>query len=254
MSVSIKIKQNAYVFSLNGYDINFVKVLNEATRANLWNIMGISKNDSVICTAGTDIVGVLKEKGQSDFMGGVHGDEDCYSLEILADGAPVISDTFCLKAEIRMDSHLTRVSSGENIIDRHVLIELENNSITVTTEFKCIVDDFELDIAFNGGMFAWRDKNAIRQHTNKGDIISNGGKTPYCIIADHEITYAECLLKNARIKVENLVGHKNERYVGKAFYYGNEDNPRIKIYFSTDEKNIWNNGHICIGKSRYTLM
>lgn len=253
MSVTIKKNNDDYIFTANGYEINLIRVVNESTRANQWNIMGIFKDGKTVCTRGTDIVGVLKEDGESDFMGGVHGDEACYDFIITADGKALTDETECSRLIIKMSSHLTRVSSGENIIDRYSTIEIDDNSITVTTKFECLVNDFKLEIAFNGGMFAWRDNDAIQQRTNKGDIISDGGKTPYCIIADREITYAECLLENAHVKVENLIGYNNERYVGKAFYYGNEYNPRIKIYFSTDEKTVWNKGHICIGKARYTL-
>ncbi len=254
MSISACITENGYKFTLNGYEVYFIKTENSNTRANLWNIMGIFKQGNTVCTRGTDIVGVLKEKGESDYMGGVHGDEECFYLNIVGDGSPITDNVMCSKVTINMNSHLTRVSSGENIINRYVTIELENSCITVTTEFKCLVNDFNLEIAFNGGMFAWRDKEAKRQRTNLGEITSDGGKKPYCIVADHDITYAECETENARVKVENIIGHEGERYVGKAFYYGNEENPRVKIYFSTDENSVWHSGHVCKGKARYTLL
>ena len=84
--IKITKMDDRYIFNVNGFDIHFCNVVNTDTRANLWNIMGILKNDSVICSRGTDIVGVLREKGEADFMGGVHGDETVVALNILADG------------------------------------------------------------------------------------------------------------------------------------------------------------------------
>ena len=253
----IRITKNndRYIFNLNGFDIHFCNVINNETRANLWNIMGIFKNDSVICSRGTDIIGVLREKGEADFMGGVHGDESLVDMNILVDGK-ILDDTTCEcnRVDILMFSHLTRVSTGENIIDRTVHIELIDNTITVSTSFKCLIDGFSLDIAYSGGMFAWFDDCAEFQYTNAGPIVSNKGTSAMTLHSSNDIVRAVCKLSEAFVTVENLKGHEKSSYNGTAFYYGNEPHPRVKIYFSTDSDTIWDKGHICSGKAKYTLI
>lgn len=253
--IKITKSNDEYVFNLNGFDIHFRNFVNDETRANLWNIWGIYKGDKVVCSKGTDIVGVLREKGEADFMGGVHGDETVVDLKVLADGKIFNgAASECDRLDIIMFSHLTRVSTGENVIDRMVNIELADDSITVSTSFKCLVDDFNLEIAYNGGMFAWFDDMAEFQYTSAGAIESGKGDKPCTVHTGHDIVMAVCKHQDALIKVENLIGHEKSTFNGKAFYYGSEAHPRIKIYFSTDENTIWNKGHICSGKAKYTLI
>jgi len=253
--IKITKSSDRYIFNLNGFDIHFCNVVDKQTRANLWNIMGIFKNDKVVCSRGTDIVGVLREKNEAHFMGGVHGNETVEDLKIFADGKLLDSSAVeCERLDIVMFSHITRVSSGENVIDRMVNIELCDNSITISTSFKCLVDDFNLDRAYNGGMFAWFDDMAEFQYTSAGPIVSGKGDKACTIDSGHDVVMAVCKHQEAFIKVENLIGHENPSFNGKAFYYGTEPHPRIKIYFSTDSDTVWNKGHICSGKARYTLM
>lgn len=253
--IRITKEQDRYIFNLNGFDVHFCNVVNNKTRANLWNIMGIFKNDKVVCSRGTDIVGVLREKGESDFMGGVHGDETLVDLNILADGKKLDDSVFeCDRLDIVMYSHLTRVSTGENIIDRTVHIELFDNSIIVSTAFKCLVDNFNLEIAYNGGMFAWFDDMAEFQYTSAGPIVSGKDTIPRTVHSAPNIVMAVCKHQEAFVKVENLIGHEMPSFNGTVFYYGNEPHPRIKIYFSTDSNTMWNKGHVCSGKAKYTLI
>ena len=253
----IKIIKNddRFIFNLNGFDIHFCNIVNTETRANLWNFWGVYKDDAVICSKGTDIIGVLREKGEADFMGGVHGDETVVDLKIFADGKIFEKGSCeCNRVDIVMFSHLTRVSTGENVIDRMVHIELFENSITVSTSFKCLVDNFNLEIAYNGGMFAWFDDMAEFQYTSAGPIVPDGDKVPRQVQSDKGIVWSVCKHTDALITVENLIGHTNDSYNGTAFYYGSEPHPRIKIYYSTDSNTVWNKGHICTGKAKYTLI
>ena len=253
-NIKISVYENKYVFFLNGYEINFCRFDNPETRASLWNIWGISKNGNIICSTGTDIVGVLREKGQADFMGGVHGDENNVNTHILADGEPVTNNCECKKVDIIMYSHLTRVSSGENVIDRTVHIELENNAITVSTSFHCLVDDFNLDTAYCGGMFAWFDDMYDYAYCNLGIIDKGDATEPKRILSNCGINHVVCKLPDSFITVENLVGHDSPLYSASVFYYGNEKRPRIKIYYACDKDSVWNKGHVCFGKARYTLI
>ena len=152
-----------------------------------------------------------------------------------------------------MFSHLTRVSDGENIIDRTVHVEIENKSIYVTTSFHCLIDNFKLEIAYCGGMFAWFQDMCEFSYSNIGVI-------PYCddsfaktLQSNQELNHVVCKLPNSFITIENIKGNEKSTYNGTIFFYGNEKRPRVKVYYSCDKNSIWNKGHVCTGKAKYTF-
>ena len=216
-------------------------------------ITTIKKENNTIVPIGTDIIGVLKETNESNFMGGVHGNEKVYDIYLLVDGVPCLGSTTANRIDIIMNSHLYRVSSGINVIDRFVHIVIQNNSIKVNTTFKCLVDNFSLKYSYNGGMFAWYDNDKSYATTNIGRITGDSGATNHVLQQDDKLYRAEVMIYNGFVTCENTIGHEENTYNGEAFYYGGETNPRMKMYFATDKNSVWNTGHICIGESVYTF-
>lgn len=250
--IAVLVKQDEYTIQLNGYDITLKKVLDTTQRANLWNITSVTKNGTLFLAAGTDIVGVLQEVGQSDFMGGIHGDETIVDFHILADGKAITEDTMCKQVDVLMYSHLTRVSTGENIIDRFIHIVFRDNYIEIDNTFKCLVDNFNLNYAYNGGMWAWHCPEAQFEMCNVAVFNSDESPAGNVITPNKNIYSTQAILSNGSINVENLIGNQYPNYMGEVFKY--EDNNRCKIYYGTDRNSKWQTGHICYGKARYTLM
>lgn len=250
--VSVKVETGKYTLTLNGYDVILRHEVDANNRADLWTIRGITKNDVTICNAGTDIIGVLREIGQTDFMGGLHGDETNIEFYILGDGKAISSDSVFKQVDVLMISHLTRPSTGDNVIDRFVHIVFKENYIEIENTFKCLVDNFNLDYAYNGGLFAWYDSAASFQMSNIGEISSGGGNTNATLQANKNLFSTTALIGNNCVTVENIIGHEKDSFMGEVYYYGSSDK-RIKTYFSTEHETTWNNGNVCKGKCRYTL-
>lgn len=251
--INVSVSTNKYDFVINGYETSLVKTVSASTRANLWNFNGLRKNGETIFSSGTDIIGVLREVGEVDFMGGVHGDETNVEMLIYGDYVPLITSGSYKQVDIYMYSHLTRVSSGDNIIDRVVHITICNNSIMIDNTFICLVDGFQLTYAYNGGMFAWYKANAEKVYTSYGvfdpetDIIDWG--------MSKELLKTNIILSDgSQFEVENLIGRNYDKYLGEIHTYTNETNPRQKIYYATDNNSTWNSGHRCYGRCVYRLL
>lgn len=254
--ISVSVKSDYYGITMNGYDIRLIHYVNAGRNADCWTINEINKNGSVVLPSGTDVVGVLKEKNQDNFMGGyAHGNEQIVDFHILADGVAVTDDVDCNVLDVFMYSHLYRVSNPtENIIDRYTHIQFKDNSIVVESTFKCLVDDFHLDIAYNGGMWAWRQSMALFATTNIGILTASGTSGTSIFGMKHELISASALLGSGLVTTENILGFEQAKFKGEAYYYGNEGaTARMKIYYSTDDNSTWESGHLCVGKARYTL-
>ena len=229
----------------NYYDYN-------GLRQHAWNFAtGIYNGDNVIVPTGTDIIGVLKETGESDFMGGVHGDETNVYTKMFMDGVEVTESVSGKNLDIIMYSHLTRVSTGEQVADRFVHIKISNNTITIENTFKCLVDCLSIDYAYNGGLIAWylEDCNGIWINDRYYDI-----ENPSSIPLSSTIrSFVASLENNSIVSVENILGYGDPNYGGGLTFFSNETPQRLKVYIANDKNTVWNNGHVCNGKFKYVF-
>ena len=244
----------------DNYEIRFGKfathldhIVNAGTRSDLWNIRGLTVRDQTIFTNQGDVVGVLKEAGQDDFMGGYHGDETNVYCHVAVDGKPVTTTLKGEQCDIVMYSHLTRVSTGDNVIDRFVHIMIRKNIVEIEVTFKCLVDNFNLGYAYNGGMFMF---DSMPTYLQCNDVIIKAADVDHgSYSADSELISASALMnlskQDAFISIENLVGMENEKYFGQVVWYQNAS--EYKVYFCTDHNSVWNAGHVCKGKCRWRL-
>lgn len=247
---------DSYNITINGYVVNLWHYVNSTRNANCWTIYNVTKDGSIVLPTGTDVVGVLKEIGQDNFMGGyAHGNEQIVDFHIFADGKTLDGNTLCGVVDVFMYSHLYRVSnSAENIIDRYTHIQFKDNNIIVETTFKCLVDNFNLDISYNGGMWAWRNDMATFAVCNIGALVGSGSTGQSLFGLKHELISASALLPTGLVTSENVLGFEQTKYKGEAFFYGNEGaTARMKIYYSTDNNSVWNVGHLNVGIAKYTL-
>ena len=254
-NVRISITKNSntdFTININGYTIPFKYYDYNGLRMHCWNFAeGITKGETVVVPNGTDIIGVLQESGASDFMGGVHGDETNVFMKMYADGIEVNDSVTCKELDIVMYSHLTQVSTGNNIIDRFVHIKMNGNSIEIENTFKCLIDDFRLTVAYNGGLFAWyaSDSDFVWLNDRYFDS-SNPVSVPLTPSLKSAIVH---LIGGAEFAVENLYGYGTQTYNGGISYFSSESRPRLKMYYANDKSATWNTGHVCYGKCRYTL-
>lgn len=237
---------NKFIFTSNGIVFDFRKTIDVSINQNCWRFVSVSKNGTELVSG--DIIGVLKETGESDYMGGVHGDESIVDFKILADGEEITEDTTLAdKVDIFMYSHLYRPSSPEtNVADRFAHIELENGILTINNTFKCLIDNFSVESAYNSGLIGIfkNNINMLSSNSSMADLTnmpSNWDKS-------HFNYWYDVYLNNGHIFIENIIGHEQTNYSAWVHYFSNESPQRLKMYLTTDENSIWNSGHICNGK------
>lgn len=251
--ISVAVETGKYTISFGKYKIVFAHIVNANTRADLWNFKGITKNGQTIVGEGTDIVGVVREDGQSDYMGGVHGDETNVDMYILADGVPITTDVTCNRIDILMYSHLTRVSTGDSIVDRTVHITIKNGVIETEATFTSLIDNLVLSRILAGGMFAWYESDKVYATSNIGELVGSGS-SGVAVQESHELYTATAILNSATVICENIIGRDVDGTYGQAYYYGNEANPRMKLYLGALKNITMNTGDVKKGKARYTLL
>ena len=240
---------NGYIITSNGIVFDLRKTTEASINQDCWQFVTVYKNGTAIVNG--DIIGVLKEQNESDFMGGLHGDEKIVDFKIVADGQEITENSVtCEVVNIFMYSHLYRVSDPtNNIIDRIVNIEITNGIMTVDNTFICLVDNFNVEYAFNSGLLGVYKSNMrfLASNTAVADLANmpadwNNSKYNYLYTI---------LLNDGSITVENIIGHEQPNYRAYVHYFSNETLQRLKMYLTTDENNTWNTGHICNGKFRY---
>ena len=251
--ISVFVGSGNYDIKFGDYNIKFSHITSVSDRADLWNFNGITKGSAVVVGSSTDIIGVLRENGESDFMGGVHGDETNVDFYIFADGSPITGDVICDRIDILMYSHLTRVSTGDNVIDRVAHITITNGVIETEVTFKSLVDNFNAFRVFAGGMWAWYEADKVYATSNIGEIAGSGS-SGVDVQTSHDLYTATIITNDYMAFCENIIGRDVEGSYGNAFYYGNEARPRMKMYLGAFKDIVLNSGDFIKGKARYTLL
>lgn len=226
-----KTSDTVYRITLGKYYTNLMHTTNESINVDTWNIRGVYYQDgTTIVTSGTDILGPLKEKGQSDFMGGVHGDEINTALAIFCDGIAWdrISTVSCSEIKAIMASKLYRVDSKEHVYNRFVTITITPGKIRVENLFHCVVDDSVVSRATNGGLIAL--PNSLITAVSTNNCYIQGAPTESPGNESRSNITATIFWEHGSVTVDNLVGHERDTYLGYIAYMA-ETNPRTKIYF-----------------------
>ena len=242
---------NQYVITSNGIAFDLRKTTDATINQDCWRFVSVKKNGTDIVNG--DIIGVLIENGETDFMGGVHGDEKVVDFHIRADGKPITDAvTVCNKVTIFMYSHLYRVSSPTtNVIDRYVNITIENGVMTVENTFKCLVDGFVVQYAYNGGLIGIFKNNITYLASNSE--IADLSNMPSEWNNSHDSYWYDVLFDDGLLHIENIVGKEQQNYSGRVHYFSSETPQRLKVYMTTDTGSTWDTGHICNGKFVYSF-
>lgn len=248
-NTKITASSDRYIIESRGITFDLRHSVDAEINQNCWRFTDVSKNGTSLVNG--DIIGVLKESGEADFMGGVHGDEAVVNFIIKADGVDVTETvTECNKVTIFMYSHLYRPSSpSTNVADRIVNITIENGIMTVENTFICLVDYFDVEYAYNGGLIGIFKSNVNFLACNTA--IADLDNIPANWNRSHENYFYDVMLNNGSIHIENLIGRENSNYDARVQYFSNESPKRLKIYMTTDKNSTWNSGHISNGKFMY---
>ena len=228
-----KDSETQYTIYFGDFNIKLVRVDNDTTNSHLWNIYDIRKELDILVPIGTDIVGPIKEVGEADFMGGLHGDETTTMFEVYCDGCiyDMNSLTTFNTLDILMKSDLYRVSSKEKIAERIVHISISNNKIHIHSQIKATVG-FNVERCTNGGLIAARN-NIITGLFINNYIANEVQNTSINGIASKDNTTAIIFTTLGTIKVQNIIGHERNTYKGNIHVFTSENPMRTKIYFDT---------------------
>ena len=228
-----KMSEAVYRINFGKYCANLVHVIDEETNSDLWNLLGVYCGETAVVSTETDIIGPIRELGQPDFMGGLHGDEKNKVLFITCDGVEwdKSTKTEADTVQIVMNSELYRVNDKEHVYNRFITITFTENRIHIINRHECIVDDSIISSAPTGGLIAI-------QHTILTAISMPNYFTerPPCEKVDNKSKDNICgtlYWTGGSVEVRNIYGKGKDMYEGNLCVYTKEVPMRSKIYLYT---------------------
>ena len=233
------IRQNSNNFDIHygSFTVTLFKTVNASTNANNWNLKEIKKGENTLVPDGTDIIGPVRINENSDFIGGVHGDEvtnhiiiDCNGITYKDDEIQSISDISTDRLIITLISGVYDQVAGDKAFDRNVIINITNNKIHVSNSFVA-TKSLTLKVACTGGLIACHN-DIIKDITINSNYISSAPSTDN-YPQRKENTYAIFHTNYGTIQATNIKGHENANYKGWLKVYTNETPMRSKVYFNT---------------------
>ena len=231
------VKQNSNTFTIyyGNFNITLFKTENISTNANNWNIKDVKRGNNVLVPTGTDIIGPVRINDNTDFIGGVHGDETTNHIIIDIDGTSYkdnniqnITDIKCNKITITLISSVYDQLAGDLAFTRNVILDITDNKIHCSNSFKA-KKNLTLRTACTGGLIACRN-------TIINNIVMNNGyydTAPTTQVNNHSKanTYAVINTIYGSITAINIKGYDNPHYYGFLNVYENESPIRCKVYF-----------------------
>lgn len=228
-----KLSEDIYRINFGKYCANLVHVTDEETNSDLWNLLGIYCGETAVVSTGTDIIGPIRELGQPDFMGGLHGDEKNKVLFITCDGIrwDEMTETEGDTVQIVMNSELYRVSSKEHVYNRFITITFTENRIHIVNRHECLVGDSVISSAPTGGLIAVQ--HTILTAISMPNYFTD---TPPCEPVNNRSTdniSGTLYWTGGSIEVRNIFGKGKDTYEGNLCVYTKEVPMRSKIYLYT---------------------
>lgn len=228
-----KINDKNYDIYFGRYCVRLHYTSNTATNSENWNVYRISDGTDVFVTTSTDIIGPVKMNLDSDFIGGIHGDETTTDLIIIADGSIVslseLTTNTYENVTVILKSQVFKASNKEYIFDRIVRIDLSINTMEISNVYTYISENsYKSQTAFCG-LIAVDNDHANRLLFN--NYYFDEMPTDQTEIWDKANTKATFYLTNGgTLTIENIVGHESENYYGGLTTFA-ETPPRNKVYF-----------------------
>lgn len=236
-----------YQIEYGKYRSNFIHYINNTINQNNWNIDSIYYGSQPISGANSEIIGPILEAGQSDFMGGVHGDETTTNLIILCDGVEwdYTTRVACNEVKIIMSSELYRVSTKEHIMNRNVTITFTYNKIKIDNSF-IMLTNVTVARATNGGLL--RMYNDINTVIAMNNYFSTTPPTAYFNNASPGNIMCTLGWTNGSLTIRNLYGSHYPTYSGFLNTFTDTTPISNKVYFDTVHTNTqFNSGDVISG-------
>lgn len=228
-----KIDDNNFRISFGDFKITLFKTENDSTNSNNWNIKEVTdKLNNIIVPTGTDIIGPIKVNNNSDFIGGVHGDETTDNITIsINNNSYDIKDITQLSGKsmtIIMKSSVYDESTKNKVADRYVNLIFSSNKIHISNSYKFVTNTL-LNLATNGGLIACRN-NIIKDIIMNNSYFETAPETPVSN-SSNKNTFATINTIYGSVSVVNIKGYENSSYTGYLQVFTNETPKRCKIYF-----------------------
>lgn len=233
-----------YDITMGKYTFRFYKAYSTTNNLDSYDINNIYMDNTQIEFG--NILGVIKETNQDDFMGGVaHGDEQIISMNIYCDGIPITQSTSGYKVDIFLISNLKRVSDHTtNVAKRIVHIIFQNNTMTIKTNFIVLVDNFNIDFVYVG-MWGQLLSQTTKLFTNMNeydlDSPSNYNST--------KVFNSSYVNPNGIVDISIIKGFEYPNYRFAFVYYS--DTQRVKNYFTLAQNETFNTDDVLYGVTEY---
>ena len=233
----VKSDSSNFKIYYGNFNLDLFKTINAGTNANNWNLKEIRRGENIIVPSGTDFIGPVRINNNSDFIGGIHGDEITKHIIITCNGINYkdsdiqnINDIKTDRLIIVLQSDVYDQDAGDIAFTRNVIINITENKIHISNNF-IAAKNLTLKIACTGGLIACRNTiiNNITMNSNYIDEAPTTDNYPQT----KENTYAVFNTIYGNIQAINIKGHNNPNYSGRLKVYTNESPIRSKIYFNT---------------------
>ena len=252
-----KINNTEFLINYGDFNITLFKFVNAGANANAWNLKTIKRNNNVLVPDGTDIIGPVRINQNTDFIGGVHGDELTNHIILSLNGTSYkdneitnITSIATNKLTIILNSDIYDQQLGDLAFIRNVIIEITNNKIKISNTY-IAQKNLTLKIACIGGLIACQNPIIKEITMNNSYFDSAPTSSP-----SNSSKYNTCGIINTNygiIQVNNLKGYENPNYSGYLVVYENESPVRSKIYFNpyTNGNYHISSGEILTGEFEY---
>lgn len=233
-----------YDITMGKYTFRFYKAYSTTNNLDSYDINNIYMGDTQIEFG--NILGVIRETDQDDFMGGVaHGDEQIISMNIYCDGVPISQNTSGYKVDIFLLSNLKRVSDHTtNVVKRVVHIIFQNNTMTIKTSFIVLVDNFSIDFAYVG-MWGQLLSQTTKLFTNMFEYdLSNPSN-----YNSTQVLNSSYINPNGIVDISIIKGFDYPSYRFAFVYYS--DTQRVKNYFTLAQNETFNTNDVLYGVTEY---
>ncbi len=255
----IKIKKedlNNYTITFGNYNLKLFYTDDDNTYSHNWNIKELANGSNILVPSGTDILGPVKINDNSDFIGGVHGDETTDNITVsingdnydLEDITELTGDNLTINIKSSVYDQETHVKT----FDRFITLYFTKNYVRVNNSYK-VVNACNLRRATNGGLIACR--NNIINNIMLNNAYFDTPPTTQQTTNSHFNTTATINTIYGSITINNLVGKENNNYTGFLNTFANENPIRNKIYFDVYKSGNYqlNVNDMIIGQFEYIL-
>ena len=236
-----KINNTLYKIIFGKFNLDLFYTENETTNNHNWNLKEIRNKNNVIVPEGTDIIGPVKINNNTDFIGGVHGDEITENITIACDGVSYdlnkIDTIDCENLTLTMKSSCYDQETNEKIFDRFIQIIFSTNKIFISNSFKAVKSCI-LKRATNGGLIACRN-NIIKNIIFNNSYFDEAPTTSVSNLSNKNIMATINTIYGS-VTVRNITGHENDTYRGNLAVFSNENPIRSKIYLDTYKEGTYN--------------